>query len=70
MIDLTICVVFATTGVACLLVTGLWIWQFLRFEDIRGLFMGRDALGFVLIPILGLILLFVAWRILMRTKDN
>jgi len=66
-IDLTICIAFATVGAACLLVTALWIWQMLRFEDIRGVFTD-NASGFTLIPILGLILLFVAWRIRKRMK--
>jgi len=67
-IDLTICISFATMGVACLLVTALWIWQIVRFADIRGLFIGRNAFGFAIIPTLGLILLFVAWRIRKRMK--
>lgn len=69
-IDITICVVYATIGVACILVTALWIWQFFRYPDLRGFFMGENALELLPIPALGLVLLFLAWRILKRIKED
>jgi len=66
-IDVILCVVLATIGLVCLLVTGFWIWNTLADEDLRHI--GSDLLQAV-ISTIGLLLLLTAWKIQKRIRRS
>lgn len=67
--DFTICIACAAIGWGCLLASALWYWKMIyNKKDMHRFFMGQLELGIEIVPALGFVLLFVAWRIFRRLK--
>lgn len=65
--DFTICIACAAIGWGCLLASALWYWKMIyNKKDMDRFFIGQLELGIEIIPALGFVLLFVAWRIFRR----
>ena len=68
--DIAMGAALSTVGSACLLVSAVWMWDFLVHWNIRDIITGGYVAGLWLLPIFGFYMLFVGWTILKRVKRD